>query len=289
LALFASSNDAQPFGQPDAPIHGFYSADGSAARQLPGTLGVAIHPEAASHAMIPTVERSPLGYARTCGLLYLAIIFLGIYGEMVVRGSIVVSGDPSATADRLAASEFLWRSGIAGDLLMQVLDVPTIIIFYLLLRPVSESLALLSTAFNLVQTAVLALNKLSLLGPVLLLDGPEYLGVIPAPSLHVLSYLSIKAHGYGFAIGLVFFGFSCLVRRYLLYKSDYFPKVLGVLLQIAGVSYLLNSFALLLAPSFAQSISPGVLVPAFVGELFLSLWLLIKGVNAERWVQRVRS
>ena len=238
--------------------------------------------------MIPTVERSPLGYARTCGVLYLGIIFLGIFGEMVVRGSIVVSGDPSATVNRLAASEFLWRSGIAGDLLMQVLDVPTIVIFYLLLRPVSQSLALLSTALNLVQTAVLALNKLSLLVPVFLLDGTAYLGVIPTPNLHVLSYLAIKAHGYGFAIGLVFFGFTCLARGYLIFKSGYFPKVLGVLLQVAGVSYLLNSFALLLAPSFAQAISPGVLVPALVGELSLTLWLLIKGVNVERWVQKVK-
>jgi hypothetical protein len=239
--------------------------------------------------MIPTLERSPLGYARTCGVLYLAIIFLGIFGELVVRGSIVVAGDPSSTANRLLASEFLWRSGIAGDLLMHVLDVPTIVIFYLLLRPVSESLALLSTALNLVQTAVLAMNKLSLLVPVFLLDGPGYLGVIPTPHLHVLSYISIKAHGYGFAIGLVFFGFTYLVRGYLIFESDYFPKVLGVLLQVAGVSYLLNSFALLLAPSFAQSISPGVLVPALVGELSLAMWLLTKGLNVERWTQRVQS
>lgn len=238
--------------------------------------------------MIPTVERSPLGYARTCGVLYLAIIVLGIFGEMVVRGSIVVSGDPSATVSRLADAEFLWRSGIAGDLLMHVLDVPTIVIFYLLLRPVSESLALLSAALNLLQTAVLALNKLSLLVPVFLLDRTGYLGVIPTPNLDVLAYLSIKAHGYGFAIGLVFFGFTCLVRGYLIFKSGYFPKVLGVLLQVAGASYLLNSFAQLLAPSFARSISPGVLIPAFVGELSLTLWLLIKGVNVERWVQRVQ-
>jgi len=239
--------------------------------------------------MIPTIDRSPLSYARTCGALYLAIIFLGIFGEMVVRGTIVVPGDPSATLSKLAASEFLWRSGIAGDLMMHVLDVPTIVIFYLLLRPVSESLALLSTAFNLVQSAVLAMNKISLLIPVFLLDGASYLGDIPTQYLHVLSYLSITAHGYGFAIGLVFFGFTCLIRGYLIYKSGYFPKVLGVLIVAAGVSYLLNSFALLLAPSFAQSIFPAVLVPAFVGELVLSLWLLTKGVNVERFAARVSS
>ena len=87
----------------------------------------------------------------------------------------------------------------------------------------------------------------------------------------------------------MFFGFTCLARGYLIFKSGYFPKVLGVLLQVAGVSYLLNSFALLLAPSFAQAISPGVLVPALVGELSLTLWPLIKGVNVERWVQKLKS
>jgi len=87
----------------------------------------------------------------------------------------------------------------------------------------------------------------------------------------------------------VFFGFTCLIRGYLIYKSGYFPKVLGVLIVAAGVSYLLNSFALLLAPSFAQSIFPAVLVPAFVGELLLSLWLLTKGVNVKRFLERVQS
>lgn len=239
--------------------------------------------------MIASVERSPQRYARVAGLLYLAIIVLGISGELFVRGTLVVSGDAAATANAIAASPFLWRAGIAGDLLMHVLDVPVIGILYLLLRPVSESLALLATLINLVQTAVLAANKLNLLVPLFLLEDGSYLKAFSPEQLQALSYLAIKAHGYGFGIGLIFFGVACLVRGYLIYRSGYFPKVLGLLMAIAGLSYLVNSFALLLSPSLAASMFPGLLVPAFIAELSLSLWLIVKGVNLPRWEQQPRS
>lgn len=120
--------------------------------------------------MFSSIERSPQRYARIGGVVYLAIIVLGIFGEAFVRGTLVVSGDATATANAIAASESLWRVGIAGDLLMHVLDLPMILLLYVLLRPVSETLALLATFFNLIQTAVLAANKLNLLAPLLLLE-----------------------------------------------------------------------------------------------------------------------
>ena len=234
-----------------------------------------------------SVERSPQRYARLAGFLYLAIILLGLFGEVFVRGTLVVSGDPTATANGILHSQWLWRAGIAGDLLMHVFDVPVIVILYLLLRPVSTGFALLATLINLVQTAVLASNKLTLLLPLFLLDDPGYLKAFSPDQLQVLSYLAIKAHGYGFGIGLIFFGFACLVRGWLIFRSGYFPRPLGVLMFVAGLSYLANSFALLLAPSIAASIFPGVLIPAFVGELSFCLWLIVKGVNMEQWAQRV--
>jgi hypothetical protein len=239
--------------------------------------------------MISLVERSPQLYARIAGMLYLAIIVLGIFGEMFVRGSLVATGDSAATVNNIAASPFLWRVGIAGDLLMHVLDVPQIVIFYFLLRPVDESLAMLAAVFNLIQTAVLALNKLNLLVPLFLLEDATHTGAFPLHELQAISHLAIKAHGHGFAIGLLFFGFACLVLGYLLFKSGYFPRTLGVLLQLAGASYLINSFALLLAPSFAQTLFPGILIPALVGEVSLCVWLIAKGVNVQRWEQRVKS
>ena len=221
--------------------------------------------------------------------MYLVIILLGGFGELFVRGTLIVSGDATATANGISSSQFLWRAGIAGDLLMHVCDVPVILILYFLLRPVSKSLALLATLINLVQTAVLAANKLNLLVPLFLLDDAGYLKAFSPEQLQVLSYLAIKAHGYGFGFGLIFFGFACLVRGWLIFRSGYFPKTLGLLMLMAGLSYLTNSFALLLAPSVAASIFPGVLIPAFVGELSLCLWLIVKGVNMRQWEQRVLS
>lgn len=235
------------------------------------------------------IERFPQKSARIAGWMYLAIILLGAFGEVAVRGTLVVAGDATATANAIAASPLLWRLGIAGDVLMHVLDVPVIVIFYYLLRPASPSLALLATFVNLVQTAVLAANKLNLLVPVLLAQDAAYLRVLPTPALHALSYLAIQAHSHGFGIGLVFFGFACLMRGYLIFRSGYLPRTLGVLLALAGLSYLVNSFALLLAPPFAASIFPGILLPALLGELALCLWLIFKGVDTVPWQQRAAS
>lgn len=240
--------------------------------------------------MTPThssFDQSPQRYVRAAGVMYLAIIVLGFFGEMVVRAALVVPGNAAATASNIVGSQLLWRAGIVGDLLMHVLDVPVIVIFYLLLKPVSKPLALTATLMNVVQTAVLVANKLNLLVPVFLLGGATYQKAFSAEQLQALSSLAINMHGHGFGIGLVFFGFASLMRGYLIAKCAYLPKTLGVLLFIAGLSYLINSVALLLEPAFAGLIFPAVLVPAFVGELALSLWLIVKGVNTAEWQRQV--
>ena len=237
--------------------------------------------------MIASIESFPQRYARIAGICYLAIIILGMFGELYVRAMLVIPGDAAATSAAISASPMLWRAGIAGDLLMQVLDVPVIVIFYYLLRPVSRSLALFATLINLVQTAVLVMNKLSLMVPLFLLEKSSYLTAFSREQLHALSSLAIKSHAYGFAFGLIFFGFACLATGYLIAKSQYLPKTLGVLMAIAGLSYLINSFVLLLAPSLADAISPAILIPAFIGELSLTLWLIFKGVNIAQWRKRV--
>jgi hypothetical protein len=226
-----------------------------------------------------TAHHPTLISARTAGVIYLAIIALGIFGEAFVRGSLVVSNDAAATAGNILGSQLLWRTGIATDLVMHLLDVPLIVFFYLLLKPVSQPLALLATAFNIVQTCVLATNKLTLVAALSLLDSPG--SAATSVDLHALASRSIDLHGYGFGIGLIFFGAACLARGYLIYKSGYIPRILGALLGLAGISYLVNSFALLLSPAVASMLFPAVLLPAFVGELSLALWLLF-AKGAER-------
>lgn len=235
-----------------------------------------------------TREPSPQVYARIGGVLYLIIIAAGILGELFVRGTLVVAGDAAATATQIMAAPTLWRIGIAGDILMHVCDIPLMLIFYLLLRSVNRNLALLALLFNLIQTAVLVANKLLLLVPLFLLGNADYPKAFAPDQLQALAYLAIRVHSYGFGVGLIFFGFTCLVVGYLVFRSGYFPWILGILLQLAGLSYLTNSFALLLAPTFAARISPAILLPAFIGELALCLWFLLKGVNGEQWENRHR-
>ena len=233
-----------------------------------------------------TQEISPQVYARIGGVLYLIIIAAGIFGEIFVRGRLIVSGDATATANQIMAAPLLWRFGIAGDMIMHLCDIPVMLVFYVLLRPVHRNLALMALLFNLIQTAVLAANKLNLLVPLFLLSNADYLQAFDPVQLHGLAYLLIKTHSYGFGIGLIFFGLACLVDGYLIFKSGYLPRIFGVLMQLAGLSYLINSFALLLAPTFATMISPAILLPPFIGELSLCLWLLLKGVNIEQWKKR---
>ena len=233
-----------------------------------------------------SAETSPQLYARVGGLLYLIIIVAGITGELFVRGSIIVSGDAAATANTLIASQSLWRAGIAGDLVMHLCDVGVMLVFYALLRPVSKHLALLAVLFNLVQTSVLVANKLNLLVPVFLLGDAAYLKAFSPQQLQALSYVSLRTHDFGFGVGLIFFGVECIVVGYLIFQSGYFPKLLGLLMQLAGVCYLTNSFALILSPALASRLFPFVLLPPFVAELSMALWLLVKGVNMPKWTER---
>jgi hypothetical protein len=220
-------------------------------------------------------------------VLYLAIIGLGMFGELYVRGALVHGGDAAATAAAISAAPSLWRAGIAGDLLMQVLDVPVIVVFYLLLRPFGAGLALFATLINLVQTAVLAVNKLTLLAPLILLRDSATLAALDPAQRQALAYAAIGLHDYGFAVGLVFFGFACLATGWLMFTSRILPRVLGLLMIAAGLSYLVNSVALILAPEFAAAIFPAILLPAFIGESAVALWLVVKGVDVAQWRQQV--
>lgn len=210
---------------------------------------------------------------RLAGLCYLAIIGLGLWSEVFVRGSLVVAGDAAATARNIAAQPQLWRLGLAADLLMQVLDLPVIVVLWRLLRPVNETLALTATGLNLVQTAMLVGNRLQLLAALEFATAPGLGAAFLPGQRDALAMLAVQLHGQGFGIGLIFFGFACVIRGALIASSGVAPRLLGGLLVAAGLAYLLNSFALLLAPGLAQRLFPAVMLPVLVGELAFALWL----------------
>jgi len=215
---------------------------------------------------------------RLAGLCYLAIIALGLWTEVFVRGSLVVAGDAAATAQNITANPQLWRLGLAADLLMQLLDLPVIVVLWRLLRPVNETLALTATGLNLVQTAVLVANRVQLLAALDLLTAPAAVASLPPGQREATALLAVQLHAQGFGIGLIFFGAACVIRGALIARSGVAPRLLGGLLAAAGLAYLLNSFALLLVPDFARLLFPAVMLPVLVGELAFALWLATHGM-----------
>lgn len=230
----------------------------------------------------PTSQRK---VARAAGILYLIIIVAGMFAQFFVRSTLIVPGDAQATAANILASEGLFRAGIAADLVMIMADVAIGLLFYVLLKQVNHALALLAAFFRLAQAATLGINLLNLLFVLELLGGAEYLAVFEAGQLQALALPFLNTHGTGYSIALVFFGFSILILGYLLYKSESFPGILGILLVLASLGYVVDGFARILLVNYGEVqpiLDMAVLTPAFIAELALALYLLTKGVRTPR-------
>lgn len=234
-----------------------------------------------------TVEASPQAYARIGGALYLVIIVFGAFAEGFVATKLIAPGDAATTAHNIMAAPGLWQLSVAGDLIVVLCAVPLLWIEYLLLRPVNRQLVLLAVLFNVVSLAVEGISKLFLLLVMPTLGSAGYLKAFAPQQLEALANLALRSHDIAFNIALIFFGFTCLVNGYLIFQSGYLPKLVGVLMQIAGLSYLTACFAALFAPGLADLIIPAILLPPLIGESSFCLWLLIKGVNVGKWNERL--
>lgn len=228
-------------------------------------------------------EDSIQRYARLGGALYLGIIVLGAFAEGFVSNKLIIAGDAAATAHNILGSAGLWRASVAADFTVVLLAVPLLWIEYLLLKPVSRHWVLLALLFNLISLAVEAVSKLFLLVVMPTLASADYLRAFEPKQLEVLANFALNSHDIAFNIALIFFAFTCLVNGFLIFRSGYLPKFVGILMQVAGASYLVACLAALFAPAFADSITPWILLPPLVGESSFCLWLLVKGVNVPRW------
>ncbi|WP_035566682.1 DUF4386 domain-containing protein [Hymenobacter sp. IS2118] len=236
---------------------------------------------------IRSLETAPLGYARLGGALYLVIILCGLFAEGFVTSKLLVGGDAAATARNILAAPLLWQVGAAGNVLVVLCAVPLLWIEYLLLRPVSKSVVLLALFFNLVSLGVEAVSKVFLLLVLPTLESAQYQQAFGPQQVPMLANFALKLHEISFNVALLFFGFTCLVNGYLLVRSGYFPRIIGVLMQVAGTCYLVACWASLFAPVLAGKLLPGVLLPCLVGELSWCLWMLIKGLDSAKWQARV--
>lgn len=220
--------------------------------------------------------------ARIAGLFYLIVIATGLFSEVFVRQALRVPGNALATAQNIQSHELLFRWGFVADLVNFVMGLPTVLIIYVLFKRVNKFLLQLALIFVVIQTAVIAVNLLYQITPLLLLGNNAYLNTLQPNQLAALSLLSLNIQAQGYAIGLVFFGFYCLIIGYVLFKSRMLPKLIGILYIISGLGYLINTFTMFLSKGFANPAFSYVAIPIFIGELSLCLWLLIKGVDSSK-------
>ncbi len=222
-----------------------------------------------------TARTSALILARVAGFLYLLTVPLGIFTLMVVPSSLIVSGDAAATARNIMGSESLISIDIVSALLGSVIAIFYLLILYKLLKPVSKDMAVLMVILGLTGNPIVMLTEFTQLGVLQLLSGADYLSVFTTAQLQALAYLFLRLHTYGINIAFIFSGLWLLPLGYLVFKSGFLPRILGVLLIIGGFGYLIDVFAGFLFPGSNLSIGLITGLP----EIMFLLWLLVKGVS----------
>jgi len=225
--------------------------------------------------------RPPNG--RLAGLLYLIVIVGALFGEAFVRGRLIVSGDPDGTARNIIENEALYRAGLGVALVYLACNIPIIWTFARAFAAKNRDLAFLMTLLFMTAIGVEIVNLANLYQPVQLLLADSVAAGPEEAERAWLAYQALRTFSAVFAVSLVFFGLYCFVLGTLIITSRLVPRLIGVLIILGGAGYLVNSFALLLAPDLARALFPYVLLPAFVAELSLALWLLAAGFSQKHW------
>ena len=229
-------------------------------------------------------EMSPRFRARMAGVLYVLEGLTSVFGQLLIPGMLVVSGDAAATAANILGNEPLFRLGLAASLLAVAFHIAQTVLFYELFKPVDRSVALLLAFFSLVAIALQAVSSLFQLPALVILGDGRGLGALSVEQLQSLALIFLRLRAQAFNVFLVFFGFRCALIGCLIFRSTFLPRIIGVLMAFAGLGYLT-----LLWPPLANYVSPFNLALAAPGELSLVLWLLVVGVNVERWTEQARA
>jgi hypothetical protein len=230
-------------------------------------------------------DTSPLVYARVAGFLYLAHFVTFFLADNGVHSTAVGSIDVAATAQNIMASERLFRIGFMNFLLTAVLFFLSAWALYVLLKPVNKDLALLFVLLNLGGVAIWCISLLGEFTALLLLSGADYLEAFQADQLQALAKLFLNLYQNGFMIAQVILNLWLFPLGYLVFKSGFLPRILGISLIIDGFAMLTWVFQFFLFPGY-EVISTLWLTVSFIAEGSLCLWLLVKGVNVEQWERR---
>ena len=218
--------------------------------------------------------------AKIAGLMYLGNIIFGIFAQLV-RSRLIVPGDVATTGKNIMASEWLFRIGFVSDLIMVTFYLLMGLAFYVLLKPVNKTVALLMLLLNLAGVPMLGINMLNQFATLHLMSGAGYLSVFSADQLHALGMLFFNLHEYGYSIAAISWGFYLLPLGYLVFKSGFLPRILGVLVMLAGFFDFIQFIQVFLFPNYVVITYPGLAV-AMIAEFGLALWLLIMGAKDQK-------
>jgi hypothetical protein len=211
--------------------------------------------------------------ALIAGIGLLIMVIAAPFAELYVYPKLVVPGNAAETAQNILANKSLFTAAIFGYLITFICDVLVAWALYIFLKPVNENLSLLTAWFRLVYTVIALVALLNLVTVLRLLNTPDALSAFQPDQLYAQIMLSFNAFRSNWYFGLLFFGVHLGLLGYLVFRSNYIPRILGVLLIVAGLGYLLNA----LKPILFPNINIDFATYAFYGELIFMLWLLIKG------------
>ena len=223
---------------------------------------------------------SPEKIARIAGLFYLIFILTTVLAA-VVRSRIIVFGDAVVTANNIMGSELLFRIGFVTWLVSAVFFLLAAWALYVLLKPVNKSLSLLFLLLNLGGVAVESNNMLNLFAALQFCSSAAYLNVFQTGQLQALAMSFLISYENGFMIAQIFYGTWLLPLGYLVYKSRFLPRLLGIVLILDFFFWTSYFFQYFLFPDSGLLIFPASLV-GFIAEVSISLWLLIKGVKLQK-------
>jgi hypothetical protein len=226
---------------------------------------------------------SPDRKARIAGFLYLICIISGFCAEAFVRNKLVVYNDAALTAGNIIGSPWLYRLGFFADLVSFTTGIVIAVIFYDLFKSVSRPVARTSLTFGIVSNTVSIAASIFCFAPLHILGGGGYLRAFEPNQLQSLALLSLHLYQFAFVLNLGLFSIDCFATGYLIYRSTFLPRFLGVLLIIGGFCYLTNSVSYFLPPKLLPDLFPWIYLPSLIAEVSLALWLAVVGVNVAKW------
>ena len=229
-------------------------------------------------------ETSPRLKARITGAFYLLTILTGIFAQGFVSGRLIVDGDAAATARNILAYKGLFQLGFAVYLIEMACQIAITSLFYDLLKPAGRSVSLLAAFLGLASCVIKTFSRVFFIAPLFILGGAHYLSVFSLEQLQALALLFLKVNDRGAGTALVFFGFYALLTGYLILRSTFLPRILGVLSVFGGLGWL--SF---LYPPFGYRLFPYVAAFGLLGAAALIFWLLVFGVNEQRWKEQATA